>query len=67
MNEIKRARIEALKHSIEVAEQRIEETKEPCLPRYRHIRSAERDLLRKKLKGYKEQLKELEDDSLGAI
>ena len=35
MNEIKRARIEALKHSIEITEQRIEETKEPCLPRYR--------------------------------
>lgn len=43
MNEIKRARIEALKHSIEITEQRIKATKEPCLPRYRHIRSAERD------------------------
>ena len=62
MNEIKRARIEALKHSIEVAEQRIEETKEPCLPRYIHIRFAERDLLRKKLKGYQKELKELEDE-----
>lgn len=62
MKEIKQARIEALKHSIEITEQRIEATKEPCLPRYRHIRSAERDLLRKKLKRYKEQLKELEDE-----
>lgn len=62
MNEIKRARIEALKHSIKITEQRIEETKDPCLPRYRHIRSAERDLLRKKLKGYKKELKELEDE-----
>lgn len=57
MNAIKQARIEALKHSIEITEKRIEETKEPCLQRYRHIRSAERDLLRKKLKGYQEQLK----------
>ena len=62
MNEIKRARIEALKHSIKITEQRIEETKDPCLPRYRHIRYAERDLLRKKLKGYKKELKELEDE-----
>lgn len=63
MNEIKQARIEALKHSIEIKEQRIEETKEPCLPRYRHIRSAERDLLWKKIKGYQRELKELEDES----
>ncbi|EGL86880.1 hypothetical protein HMPREF9967_1026 [Streptococcus infantis SK1076] len=62
MNEIKRARIEALKHSIEITEQRIEETKKPCLARYRYIRSAERDLLRKKLKGYQRELKELEDE-----
>ena len=62
MNAIKQAMIEALKHSIEITEQRIEATKEPCLPRYRHIRSAERDLLRKKLKRDKEQLKELEDE-----
>lgn len=54
MNEIKQAMIEALKHSIEITEQR--------LPRYRHIRSAERDLLRKKLKGYQRELKELEDE-----
>ena len=47
--------IEALEHSIEITEQRIEETKEPCLPRYRYIRSAERDLLRKKLKGYQKE------------
>ena len=62
MNEIKRARIEALKHSIEITEQRIEASKEPCLQRYRYIRSAERDLLRKKIKEYKKQLKELEDE-----
>lgn len=65
MNAIKQARIEGLKHSIEVAEQRIEETKEPCLPRYRHIRSAERDLLRKKIKRYKEQLEELKNEYTG--
>ena len=57
MNTIQQARIEALKHSIEITEQRIEETKEPCLPRYRHIRSAERDLLRKKAKRLSESYK----------
>lgn len=62
MNAIKQAMIESLKHSIETTEQRIEATKEQCLPRYRHIRSAERDLLRKELKGYQRELKELEDE-----
>lgn len=47
------------KHSIEVLEKRIVELSKPCLPRYRHLRSAERDLLRKKVKQLK---KELEDE-----
>jgi hypothetical protein len=40
----------------------LKKQKKPCLARYRHIRSAERDLLRKKLKGYQRELKELEDE-----
>lgn len=62
MNEIKRARIEALKHSIEIAEEKIEELKKPSQKSAVHMRAAERDFWRKKLKGYKEQLKELEDE-----
>ena len=62
MKEIKRARIEVLKHSIEVAEEKIEELKKPSQKSAVHMRAAERDFWRKKLKGYKEQLKELEDE-----
>lgn len=52
--------IDDKKHSIEVLEERIVELSKPCLPRYRHLRAAERDLLRKKVKQLK---KELEDES----
>lgn len=52
--------IDGKKHSIEVLEERIVELSKPCLPRYRHLRAAERDLLRKKVKQLK---KELEDES----
>lgn len=55
--------IEALKHSIEVAEEKIEELKKPSQKSAVHIRAAERDFWRKKLKRYQEQLKELEDES----
>lgn len=54
--------IKGLKHSIEVAEEKIEELKKPSQKSAVHIRTAERDFWRKKLKGYKEQLKELEDE-----
>lgn len=43
MNEIKQARIEALKHSIEITEQRIEELKKPSQKSAVHMRAAERD------------------------
>ena len=62
MNAIKRARIEALKHSIEVAEAKAEELKKPSQKSSVQMRSAERDFWRKKIKRYKEQLKELEDE-----
>lgn len=54
--------IEALKHSIEVAEKRIEELKKPSQKSAVHMRAAERDFWKKKLKRYKEQLKEVEDE-----
>lgn len=54
--------IESLKHSIEVAEARIEELKKPSQKSAVHMRSAERDFWKKKLKRYQENLKELEDE-----
>ena len=59
--------IESLEHSIEVTEEKIEELKKPSQKSAVHMRAAERDFWRKKIKRYEEQLKELEDDSLGAI
>ena len=58
----KQAMIEALKRSIEVAEEKIEELKKPSQKSAVHMRAAERDFWKKKLKRYKEQLKELEDE-----
>lgn len=55
----KQALSDGKKHTIEVLEKRIVELSKPYLPRYRHLRSAERDLLRKKVKELK---KELEDE-----
>lgn len=62
MNAIKQAMIKALKHSIEVAEERIEELKKPSQKSAVHMRATERDFWRKKIKEYKEQLKELENE-----
>ena len=58
----KQAMIKALKHSIGVAEKRIEELSEPCVKSLAHSRSSERDFWKKKLKRYKEQLEELENE-----
>ena len=54
--------IKALKHSIEVAEKRIEELKKPSQKSAVHIRAAERDFWKKKLKRYEEQLEELKNE-----
>lgn len=58
----KQQMIESLKHSIEVAEEKIEELKKPSQKSAVHMRAAERDFWRQKIKKYKEQLKELEDE-----
>lgn len=58
----KQQMIESLKHSIEQAEARIEELKKPSQKSAVHMRAAERDFWRKKIKKYKEQLEELEDE-----
>ena len=59
---IKQQMIESLEHSIEHAEAKIEELSKPSQKSSVQMRSAERDFWRKKLKRYKEQLKELEDE-----
>lgn len=59
---IKQQMIELLEHSIEQAEAKIEELKKPSQKSAVHMRSAERDFWRKKIKRYKEQLEELEDE-----
>jgi len=58
----KQTMIESLKHSIEVAEARIEELKKPSQKSAVHMRSAERDFWKKKLKGYQEELEELKNE-----
>ena len=62
MNTMKQSMIEALKHSIEVAEEKIEELKKPSQKSAAHMRTAERDFWRKKIKMYKKQLEEAEDE-----
>ena len=57
----KQQMIDSLEHSIEVAEEKIEELKKPSQKSAVHMRAAERDFWRKKLKGYQEKLKELKD------
>ena len=52
----KQAMIKALKHSIEVAEKRIEELKKPSQKSVAHMRAAERDFWKKKLKRYKKTI-----------
>lgn len=59
---LKQQMIELLEHSIEQAEAKIEELKKPSQKSAVHMRSAERDFWRKKIKRYKEQLEELEDE-----
>lgn len=51
--------IDGKKYAIEVLEERIVELSKPGLPKERHLRAAERDWLRKKVKQLK---KELEDE-----
>ena len=58
---LKQQMIDSLEHSIEVAEEKIEELKKPSQKSAVHMRAAERDFWRKKIKKYKEELKELED------
>ena len=57
----KQQMIESLEHSIEQAEAKIEELKKPSQKSAAHMRAAERDFWKKKVKVYKKKLKELEE------
>ena len=59
---IKQIMIDGLKRSIEQTEARIVELSEPCVKSLAFSRSEERDLLKKRVKRMKSQLKELEDE-----
>ena len=58
----KQQMIESLKHLIEMAEAKAEELKKPSQKSAVHMRSAERDFWRMKIKRYKEQLEELKNE-----
>ena len=58
----KQQMIEALEHSIERAETKIEELNKPSQKSSVQMRSAERDFWKKKLKRYQEQLKECKNE-----
>lgn len=58
----KQQMIELLEHSIEQAEAKIEELSKPSQKSSVQIRSAEREFWRKKIKGYRKVIKELEDE-----
>lgn len=62
MMNVKEELLKSYRHSLELANVRIEELSEPCVKSLAHSRSAERDFWKKKLKRYKEQLEELEDE-----
>ena len=59
----KQAVIEGLKRTIVQTEARIVELSEPCVKSLAFSRSEERDLLKKKVKGWKKRIKELEDET----
>ena len=58
----KKTMIDALKRSIEQTEARIVELSKPCVKSLAFSRSEERDLLKKRVKRMKLQLKELENE-----
>ena len=62
MMSIKEELLKGYKHSLELAKERIAELSEPTIKSAAHMRAAERDFWKKKLKKMKTQLKELEDE-----
>ena len=62
MSTINQDIIKGLKRSIKVAEEKIEELNKPSQKSTVHMRAAERDFWRKRIKVYKKKLKELGDE-----
>lgn len=62
MSTINQDIIKGLKRSIEVEEEKIEELKKPSQKSAVHMRAAERDFWKKKLKGYEKEIKRLENE-----
>ena len=62
MSTINQDIIKGLKRSIEAAEEKIEELKKPSQKSTVHMRAAECDFWKKKVKVYKKKLKEMEDE-----
>ena len=62
MNYDKQTVIEGLKRTLEQTEARIVELSLPCVKSLAFSRSEERDLLKKKVKGWKKRIKELENE-----
>ena len=58
---LKQQMIESLERSIEMAEAKAEELKKPSQKSAVHMRAAERDFWKKKIKVYKKKLEELEE------
>lgn len=54
--------IKGYQRTIEQTEARIVELAKPCVKSLAFSRSEERDLLKKKVKGWKKRIKELEDE-----
>ena len=61
MNTINQDIIKGLKHSIKVAEEKIEELNKPSQKSSVQMRSAECEFWRKKIKGSRKVIKELEE------
>lgn len=62
MMSMKEELLKSYKHSLELANERIAELSEPTIKSSVHVRSAERDFLKKKVKFYERKIKELEDE-----
>ena len=61
MMSVKEELLKGYKHSLELANERIAELSKPTIKSSVHARSAERDFLKKKVKFYEREIKELEE------
>lgn len=63
MMNVKEELLKSYRHSLELANERIAELSEPTIKSSVHMRAAERDFWKKKIKVYKQKLKELENEA----